>query len=100
MPDGEKLTDKGGRTWHSAVVTAELDEEENQETGQGADRRYVEKVVDVAIPGSKRISVVAGGRRRREGIFHRGKPVARGVRKLGFYRIGIYQVFLMRIEAN
>lgn len=88
VPDGEELAGDRGGSRHSAVVAAKLHQEEYQEAAQGADRRYVEQVVDVAIPGAERVAVVAGGRRRRrEGIFHGGTPKVRCRRRTQKLRV-------------
>lgn len=85
VPDGEELGGECGGAWHTAVVAPELDEEEDEEAAEGSDRRYVEEVVDVAVPGGEWVAaVVAGGRRRREGYFHNGR-----YRCLG-YEIRVY----------
>ncbi|KAK7251199.1 hypothetical protein RIF29_34181 [Crotalaria pallida] len=76
MPDGKELGGKGGRARHAAVVATELNKEEDEEAAQGANRRYVEEVVHVAIPGGKRVSavVVPGGWRKRARDFHGENP--------------------------
>lgn len=61
VPDSEKLGGERGGTRHAAVVAAELDQKEDQEAAQGADRRYVEKVIDVAVPGAVRVAAVVAG---------------------------------------
>lgn len=70
VPYGKKLATNRGGARHTAVVAPQLHQEENQETEQSADRRYIKKVVDVAIPRAVRITVVAGRRRWRKRISH------------------------------
>lgn len=66
MPDGEEFVGECGGAGEASVVEAELDEEEDEEAGGGADEGDVKEVLDVAVPVGD--EVVVGRRRRREGV--------------------------------
>lgn len=68
MPDGEKLGGDGRGARDAAVVAAQLDEDEDQEAGEGSDSRDVEEVLDVAVPGVVSVAGGGGRRRRRGGV--------------------------------
>lgn len=73
VPDRQQLGGKGGGSGHALVIAAELDEEEDEEAGHGADGGDVEEVLDVAVPCSVEIIVAGaggGGRGRRECVIH------------------------------
>ncbi|XP_023893105.1 spore wall protein 2-like [Quercus suber] len=58
VPDGEELGEEGSGIKDSAVVTAELDGEEDDDAADGANGKDVEKVVDVTVT---ELSYVANG---------------------------------------
>lgn len=71
VPHGEKLGGEGGGARDAAVVAPQLDEDEDEQAGEGSDGGDVDEVLDVAVPGVLDAAVpVAGGRRRGGGERH------------------------------
>lgn len=65
VPDGEELGGKGGGAGHAVVVAAELHEDKDEHAEESANRRYVEQVLNVAVPGAEIFGAATAVRRRR-----------------------------------
>lgn len=82
VPDGEELGGKGGGAGHAVVVAAELHEDKDEHAEESANRRYVEQVLNVAVPGVEIFAAAAAtavGRRRRRDI----RSIGGGKRRRG-----------------
>ncbi|GKV49545.1 hypothetical protein SLEP1_g56288 [Rubroshorea leprosula] len=73
MPNCKQLGKESSRAMHVAVVTTELEEDEDEDATKETDCGDVEKVLDVAILGTVHSGVVfRGGGRRRGSLVHWG----------------------------